>query len=253
MDFWGELETELGCWSEAAPVSLWWRDDDTALPTASLARLARLSREAGAPLALAVVPKLMAPELTAALSSHDTVQVIQHGFAHVNHAPAAPGGGAWELGRHRPAAIVRAELREGRDRLEAAFGSRFIPALVPPWNRIDSELLPSLPALGFTGLSRFGARAMPEAAPGLPQVNTHYDPVAWRRERRFSGRADAAVDLIGHWRRRRTGEADAAEPTGILTHHWALDEEAWAFLEALIPFLARNSHVRILSAAELFC
>ncbi len=252
MTFWQELETELARWSREAPASLWWRDDDTALPAASLDRLLGLSADAEAPLALAVVPRDLSDALVPVLASTPSVTVIQHGYAHVNHAPVAPRAGAWELGGHRPAAVVLGELADGRERLRQRFGARFRPVLAPPWNRIDAALVPLLPAAGYVGLTGFGPRQSSKAAAGLVQVNTHYDPIAWRRGRAFSGLADAASDLIGHLRQRRQRTVDGDEATGILTHHWALDAAAWDFLEALIPTLARHPHVRLLSADVVF-
>ena len=34
-------------------------------------------------------------------------------------------------------------LAAGRERLGRAFGGRFVPVLVPPWNRIAADVVPS--------------------------------------------------------------------------------------------------------------
>ena len=251
MDFWAVLAAELAAWSVERPATLWWRDDDTAAPGPSLDRLLRLSADAAAPLALAVVPRDMAPDLRASLAQAPQAMVIQHGYAHVNHAPTVAGAGAWELGPHRPTGEVADELSLGLDQLRESFGPRFHPILVPPWNRIDDAVVRLLPGLGYAGLSLFGPRPAAEAAGRLRLVNTHYDPIHWRKGRRFTGLDFAAIDLVGHLRQRRLGEVED-EPTGILTHHWALDDEAWRFLEALIPRLQRCPTARLLPATEVF-
>jgi len=58
--------------------------------------------------------------------------------------------------------------------------------------------------------------------------------------------------LTDHLEARRTGQADAKEPTGLLTHHLRHDEEAWTFIDQLLAFGARHPVVRWRSAAEIF-
>src|SRR5262249_26910745 len=103
-DFWGLLEDELGAWHrEGRIASFWWRDDDAGAPTPALDRLLDLSAGAKAPLGLAVVPKWLTPELAPQLKDQENVVVLQHGYAHVNHAQ---GRCASELGLDRPIAEV---------------------------------------------------------------------------------------------------------------------------------------------------
>ena len=154
---WAMLGRELGLWAEGGQrATLWWRDDDAAAVTPALERLLALQAEHAVPLALAVIPDGLAPGLVARLSGCAGVVVIQHGHRHLNHA--GKGEGAWELGNHRPLAEVAQELEIGRRRLAEAFGERFLPVLAPPWNRISERVVASLPALGFVGLTTFGAR-----------------------------------------------------------------------------------------------
>ncbi len=100
------------------------------------------------PVALAVIPALIEPSLVDAVSKAEIVTVVQHGYAHRNHAP--PGARNWELGSHRPVAEIVAELAQGRSGLEQQFGSRFVPVLVPPWNRIDPGVIERLPERGIS-------------------------------------------------------------------------------------------------------
>jgi hypothetical protein len=162
--FWAALEAELAEWSAERPACLWWRDDDTEGPSPSLDRLLALSQAADAPVALAVVPKRMAAALPGRVGAAPRASVIQHGYAHVNHAPPVKGAGAWELGAHRPAETVLGELELGLKLLRANFGAAFQPVLVPPWNRIDDAVVRGLSDLGYRGISLFGPRPQPEAA-----------------------------------------------------------------------------------------
>src|SRR5262249_21189618 len=68
----------------------------------------------------------------------------------------------------------------------------------------------------------------------LAEVNTHVDIMDWQ-QRHFLG-TEACLDLtIRHLAAKRTSAADAAEPTGLLTHHLAHDEDAWRFTEQFLP------------------
>jgi len=114
-------------------------------------------------------------------------------------------------------------------------------------NRIDAGLVARLPAAGFYGLSTYKARASGEPAPGLRQVNCHADPVDWQGSRGFAGAETVLAAVVDHLRDRRTGAADAAEPTGILTHHQVHDEPAWAFLAELAARVRRHAAGRWVS------
>jgi hypothetical protein len=239
---WQRLAAELDRWGPGE-ATLWWRDDDAALPTPALDRLLALGPQ---PLALAVIPGQASALLPERLAGRP-VDVLQHGFAHVNHEPA--GEKKAELGSARPAATVLGELARGRQRLERLFGRRALPVLVPPWNRIAEALVDRLPGLGYAGLSTYGPRP---AAPGLHRVNTHVDIIDWRGGRAFIGAA-AALDLtLAHLSARRTGRADRREPTGILTHHLVMAEAGFAFLGELLAASARHPAVQWLGARDIF-
>ena len=247
-DPWAALAAELDLWAAAGQAAtLWWRDDDAAEVTPALGRLLGLGAEFGVPLALAVVPGRLAADLPARLAG-DGVAVLQHGWRHVNHA--GRGAGACELGDHRPLAEVGRDLGAGHRRLADAFGGRFLPVLVPPWNRISGPVQATLPALGFIGLSTFGPREPP--TPGIVQVNAHCDPIKWKQGARFAGTARTLDDLAGHLAARRQGIVDPSEPTGLVTHHPDLDQQAWDFVAEVLRRTQAHPAARWLSAAAAF-
>src|SRR5579871_4624865 len=132
---WAALDRELGQWLEGgSTASFWWRDDDATQPTEALDRLLDVSGRHDAPVAIASVPKYLSANLPAGLRGRQAVDVLQHGFAHQNHA-AGKGEGAWELGLHRGAERVLGELEDGRKIMQAAFAGQFIPVVAAPWNR----------------------------------------------------------------------------------------------------------------------
>jgi len=229
---WQRLDTELDAWrADGRRADLWCRDDDACRASPALDRLLGIAQEAEVPVALAVIPALVEPGLVDVVAQARFATVVQHGYAHRNHAP--PGARNWELGIQRPITETLAELGTGRAGLASSFGPRFRPVLVPPWNRIDPLVVARLPEAGFSGLSTFGPRAGVQPVPGLVQCNTHIDLIAWRRDRVFIG-VEAAIDrLVLHLESRRAGVGDPAEPTGILTHHLDLDAPAWQFLADL--------------------
>ena len=247
MGDWRALFAELDRWSaEGRQATFWWRDDDAAATTPALERLFALRRRAAVPLALAVIPANMQVALADRARGEDGVAVLQHGWAHRNHAPASEK--AMELGEHRSPEIVLEELGRGRGELEAAFAGCFVPALVPPWNRVASGLLPRLPSLGLRALSTFTPRRRAEPALGLRQTNCHVDLIDWRGARQCRSEAELLDAVLTHLQLRRGGRADAAEPTGLLTHHLDHDEGCWDFLDGFFPRLGEHAAVRWLDA-----
>ncbi len=254
---WRILTEELDAWAAAGrAATLWWRDDDTVEPSAEIERLLGLAAARDVPIALAAIPARASEALAHRIETAGArVTLLQHGYAHRNHAPAAEKKA--ELGAHRPSAAVLEELARGQARMTALFGSgRFgsgwAPVLVPPWNRIAEGLVPEVARLGFRGLSTYGARAAAEPVPGLVQINSHMDIMRWDAPRGFLGAAEALDLLAGHLRARRLSEADAAEPSGLLSHHGAHDEACWAFLDELLGRLVEHPAARFVAVDEAF-
>ena len=52
--------------------------------------------------------------------------------------------------------------------------------------------------------------------------------------------------------KRRQFLTAAGEPVGILTHHLAMDEAGWVFLDHLLGVLAAHPGARLCAAGELF-
>lgn len=244
---WRAFDDELAR-SHAAgcAVEFWWRDDDACRLTPALSRLLELATVTRIPLALAVVPKGAEADWLGDLPAG--VQVLQHGVDHCNRAAEGEKKTEFIQGEPLQTAVVR--LAEGRSRLAILARDRFLPVLVPPWNRLAAPLIANLTHTGFRGLSTFGSRAAAEPAFGLRQVNTHVDLIAWRGGRGFVGEEVALRQAIAHLGTKRAGHADPAEPTGWLTHHARHDEAAWTFLARLFERTDGSAHWR--RASDLF-
>jgi peptidoglycan/xylan/chitin deacetylase (PgdA/CDA1 family) len=241
---WRPLSAELDRWKRSGRVAEFWlRDDDAVQPTASLDGLLDLTGRHAIPALLAVIPAHAGEPLAARLASAPGIAVAVHGWAHENHAP--DGEKKQELGPHRAAAIVLGELARAKAVIDRLFAGKAVAVLVPPWNRIDGALLPSLGETGFAALSVFGV-AKPAA---LPIVNTHVDIIDWHGGRGGKDHGGLVLELAAELRRRR--EAGSREATGVLTHHLVHDETAWLFLERLFEATAGNPACRWASIREL--
>jgi hypothetical protein len=248
---WKALTAELNAWArDGAQVQFWWRDDDAARDVPALARLLALAEEASVPLALAVVPAALEPAAARRIAGCPWASVLQHGWAHRNHA--GPSGRKTELAGRRPPRAVLAELLAGRDRLGAAFAEGALPVLVPPWNRIAPALLTHLPSLGFVGLSTFAGRHWVAPCFGLRRVETHVDLIDWRGGRRFCGEERALALIVQQLRAHREGTAAGAEPIGLLTHHLVTEASGWSFLARLFRQLGAHPAARWRAAPDLF-
>jgi hypothetical protein len=245
---WDLLDDELRQWSDH-PATLWWRDDDAASDSAALAALLSIARDHDVAIALAAIPATVDATLVGAIDRSAQATVVQHGYAHANHARS--GERSVELGGEQSLEVVLDELQRGRDVLSGTFAQRFRSILVPPWNRIAEPLIPRLAGIGLRGLSCFGPRPTPLAAPGVAFVNTHVDLIAWKRGRTFIGEAAAITRIVAHLAARRRREVDD-EPTGVLTHHLAFDDDAFAFLRDLMARTSGHRHVRWLDVDAAF-
>ncbi|MDT1063642.1 polysaccharide deacetylase family protein [Paracoccus sp. CPCC 101403] len=212
----------------------WLRDDDATRPGPRLERLISLCERHGVPPTLAVVPAGLDPALGGLLTGD--ARVALHGWSHRNHA--GPREKKQELGPHRPAAEVLAELAEGRDLLGRVFPGRVLDLLVPPWNRIAPAVAEGLPGIGIRALSAYGrinARA-------LPVLNADIDPIDWRARRSLRDPA-----LL--WQKLAL-RAQIDRPIGILTHHLDHDEAVWQFLDLLMGMTA-GPHCRWITPEEM--
>jgi hypothetical protein len=244
---WQDLTRELDLWREAGrPATFWWRDDDATAPTAALDRLLALRRKHDAAVMVAVIPARAQASLAQRLVEERAVAVVQHGWAHLNHAPV--GASKAELGPHRPIAQILGELARGQMVLDRLFDD-WLRVLVPPHNRIASPLAAALPQAGYAGLSTYNPRR--GTTPRLTQVNTHVDIMNWVT-RAFGGSAEAIGLTIRHLQARRASSADPEEPTGLLTHHLAHDEAAWEFTDAFLAAVTAHPAGRLVDPRVLF-
>lgn len=233
---WERLREEVGLSLAAGrPVRFWWRDDDLVANSPRFDALIGRASSFTAPLLVAVIPGAASAALDVGAADGGLVHFCQHGWKHINHR--SEGQGKSEFDGQRDAALVRAEIAEGASLLARLLGDRFMPVFVPPWNDFDAVHLPSLPACGLTGLSAYGVRPSAQAAPGIRLVNTHVDILRWNAPGgpRAVPAADVADRLAHLVRQQRLGPAlTSPEPIGVLSHHRAMEADAWDLLDQIL-------------------
>lgn len=248
------LLAELDAWAKSdATAELWWRDDDAGEPCADLDQLFRLSEQYSAPCGLASIPVRAGEPLRKAVGEQPYIWVLQHGYAHINHAPK--GNGAWELGLHRPVSEVLEELRQGMLKLSQLFNDRFVPVVVPPWNKMAPELLPYLPVMGYRGVSASYKRHRPVPPGDLKVADAHCDLLSWKgkdKSARFAGSEKCVTSLVDHLREKRTGLADETEPSCVLTHHLEMDGDAWDFMDTLLSVTSGHPAAKWVSPVDIW-
>jgi hypothetical protein len=247
---WRDFSDELNRWgTEGRLATLWWRDDDAAIPCRQLDELFGVAD--GIPIVLAVIPALAGSAFAGWLeqSAPSSVRVLQHGWRHANHGGS---GKKSEFPGSRARDLAAADLRDGHERLAALFGPRALAVLAPPWNRFEAAFLPLLIEIGIGAISTIKPRSAAYPLARVYASNVHVDLVDWRGGRSFVGAAAALAGLSAHLRARRCGSADADEPTGILTHHLVQDGATRAFLCELVGLAREHPAVRWLDGAEVF-
>ena len=233
---WSQLRDELACRAARGQVvRFWFRDDDAIDPSPALTRLAEIGQALDITMVIAVVPAKTGDELAAFLKSSPNLRSAQHGWSHANHAPS--GAKKQELVATRPQ--IFEELSQGFSKLSRLHGERFLPMLVPPWNRVDPALLPHLPDLGYRTLSTFG----PDKPGPIRTLNTHIDLIDWHDSRNGRNHSEIIRDIID--------ALDLDSPIGILSHHLVSDAPAFDFIEQFLRLTAQHPACAWLRPADL--
>ena len=245
------LHEELDQWQkEGRHCPLWWRDDDLSTDTPALRTLADMAERNGVPVLVAVIPGRASASLAQDTAAMSLLSFCQHGLHHRNNEPE--GNPPSEFGTSRPLDAVAADLREGRDRMVALFGERFLPVFVPPWNRLRREGMAVLKELGMRGASMYEGETDGFDVV-VPVVNTHMDILVWASSPPIACRStDELVGRLVTLLRSARATAEPVAPVGILTHHLPMNADSWTFMQRLFDATQAHSCVRWLSPSELF-
>ncbi|MGB5985581.1 MAG: hypothetical protein WBG37_09775 [Desulfobacterales bacterium] len=220
---------------EANSVTVYFRADDIAVPSAALARLMGLFLTHRTPLALALVPAwLSAPRWKTLRQWGEAAPGLwcwhQHGWRHHNHNHQ---GKKAEFGAQRLHALAIRDLTNGLERLHRVVGAAFTPILTPPWNRLNPELLFRLEAMGFSAISRDESQARQYPAP-LPEIPVHLD---------LHTHKASHPPLARHYLLDALGSGLESGCCGIMIHHQRMNDNAFDFLDFLLDTLGRSKAV----------
>lgn len=239
------LNQELALWHQAGhKLCLWWRDDDAIAATPALKKLLTLHQQFSVPLSLAVIPGRLDASLPKFLIDYKSLAVLQHGITHHNNA--LPDQKKIELGGSLSSQECQIGLKQGQEILKQHFQDLFVPVLVPPWNRLDPSLVPTIETNNFMALSLFGTKPYPST---LPCINTHLDIINWST-RRFIG-YDALLDRLHETAQDLRQQQRWHEPIGLLTHHLVHDNECWDGLEIFLAECCQFLDVHFLSPLQI--
>ncbi len=248
---WDKVRAELDIWYKQRREALfWWRDDDATDVTPQLRMLAGTAKTHDVCVGLSVIPVAASAALKRYVRGQNNLEVLVHGYAHKNHARPAEAKREFSGSRHR--ADMLTELEHGLRLIRDGFGSKALPVLVPPWNRIPPNLVSHLPELGYAGISTWKPRPVQARKGGFATVNAHLDVIDWRR-----GKVPKAERLVGslllrklRWRRANPGRA--SEPLGILTHHLLWDDRVEALMTRILQTTRSHPAARWMTPREVF-
>jgi hypothetical protein len=222
---------------QAAPLRLFFRDDDVDEDEETLRRLLRLFRERNTPINLGVIPG----RLTAAcaeLLAHSVgaapamLELNQHGWLHLNHERE---GRKCEFGPGRTYAEQLADVAQGRERMTEAFGQNWFPVFIPPWNRCTEDTYRALDHLGFRALS---AKRGSSVVTGyrFEDISITLDLYRWNDGARLKTPDEVVDSLIA--------QSLLQQTIGVALHHKVMDERAFSFLASLLDTLGSHPAVR---------
>jgi len=221
----------------AAPLRVFFRDDDVDEDEATLRRLLRLFLRRGAPLNLGVIPgrltaagnELLAQSINAAPAS---LELNQHGWRHLNHERE---GRKCEFGPGRTYEEQLADIARGQARMTEAFGPDWFPVFIPPWNRCAEDTYRAIDQLGFRALSsKLGNSVV--TGYRFKEISITLDLHRWRGGACLKPSEEIIDELIAQLSRQQT--------IGVMLHHKVMDERAFYFLDAMLDTLASYPIVR---------
>jgi hypothetical protein len=218
-----------------------------------LIELIDLCQDEGVPLAMAIIPLPMTPQLVDLVTSRAHLTPIQHGLDHQNREPSSEKAKS-EFPAERELVETMQSIQLGWQILSDAFGARALPVFCPPWGTMAEKFRERLADVGYKGYS--GSRISGEihrqgAAPaGLRLASAHVAVNLPHRNRKDvlpeERILQTLTEVIRGVRRDRV-----SEPVGIMTHHWGVDEDVRQFLKQVFA-LTRDAGGTWTSSAELF-
>src|SRR5262245_23732440 len=233
-----QLESALAPRQEqAAPLRIFFRDDDVDEDEPALWRLLGLFRERNTPINLGVIPgrltEACAEQLAQSVSDATALlELDQHGWQHINKERE---GRKSEFGPGRTYAELLDDIARGQARMTEAFGPHWFPVFIPPWNRCAEGAYRALDQLGFRA---FSAKQENSAVTGyrFKEISITLDIHRWQGGVCLKPSEEIVGELIDQLSRQQI--------IGVMLHHKVMDERAFSFLRSMLDTLASYSIVQ---------
>jgi hypothetical protein len=227
----GRLESALARRRE--PLRVFFRDDDVDEDEATLRGLLRTFLRREIPINLGVIPGRLTASgvelLTQAISAAPTlIELNQHGWLHLNHERE---GRKCEFGPSRSYDEQLTDIAQGEARMTEAFGPRWSPVFIPPWNRCVEDTYRAIDQLGFRALS---AKRGSSVVSGyrFKEISITLDLFNWRGGASLRAAEEIVDELVAQISQQQT--------IGVMLHHKVMDERAFGFLDCLLAALASH-------------
>jgi hypothetical protein len=227
----GRLKSALAL--QAAPLRIFFRNDDVDEDEPPLRRLLGLFLERNTPINLGVIPGRLTAACVELLAqsageSPELLELNQHGWRHLNHERE---GRKCEFGASRTYAEQLADIAQGQARMTEAFGPNWSPVFIPPWNRCTEETRRAIDQLGFRALS---AKQESSVVTGykFEEISITLDIFRWNGGARLKPPEEIVDEMITQLSRRQT--------IGVALHHKVMDDQAFFFLGFLLDTLAAH-------------
>ncbi len=170
--------------------------------------------ERGIPVVHAVIPDRMDQALVRFLcrakeKTPHLLDIVQHGWRHVNHA--VDGRTKYEFGKSRSLTCQRDDIKQGLEKMRTAFGEHFTSAFVPPYHGYDARTVKVLKEESFQVFSA-GARPSEIKDQWIIELPVQ---ISFSRYESGKGILQSARDVMGQL----TKEVHRRPLSGVLTHH----------------------------------
>lgn len=218
------------------PLRVFFRDDDADEDEARLRRLLEIFLRRKIPINLGVIPGRLTAAGAGLLAQFiraapELIELNQHGWLHLNHER---DGRKCEFGPSRTYAEQLSDIAQGQARMTEAFGARWFPVFIPPWNRCVEETYRALDQLGFRALSAKQGSAVVTGY-RFKEISITLDLFNWRGEAGLKPADEIVDELIAQLARQQT--------IGVMLHHKVMDGRACAFLEVMLDTLRSHPSV----------
>lgn len=220
--------------AEQKRVDVFFRDDDVDEDEETLHRLLTIFADRKILFIAGVIPKLLTVDCIKLLAQFsESAELVQHGCEHKNHEITQR---KCEFGVSRNFEEQLSDLAAGQKIMNEAFGEKWFPAFIPPWNRCTEMTHRALDELGFRVLSKLRGRHPAVTGFQFREISVTLDIFRWQNGATLKSSEELYEEL--------TRQITEGAPIGIMLHHKVMADEAFLLVEELLDVLKQSPAVR---------